>query len=385
MNAATGTITPTLQIAGVIVPYRQIGVAADLNEPITEVDVQEGDHVHAGQVLARLLTDDLEAQLASAQRIESEDTARFSQTAYQVGANNALDASAISSARAALHQDEVNLDGANVDLTRYASLASQGYLPQQTVDEQRTTVASDQAAVTAARASLAQAIANARANGTGGNAGEQQQELAASRDAANSAEASVVQLQREIARAVIVAPADGIIDAVNANPGEYPTSRELFTIEQTTSVYAVLPASSAQVVQIQPGAAATLVTPGSTRHDAGRVVAVLDQVQPGTTNFTVKVEVANADGHLHAGMPVTGTVDLPAVTGIEVPVTAFVDDTRTSVYTVDGGTVRTHAVSEVKDDGKNAIVTGLPSGTIVVQNVENTTVGDGDRVAVNAK
>jgi hypothetical protein len=82
---------------------------------------------------------------------------------------------------------------------------------------------------------------------------------------------------------------------------------------------------------------------------------------------------------------VTGTVDLPAVTGIEVPVTAFVDDTRTSVYTVDGGTVRTHAVSEVKDDGKNAIVTGLPSGTIVVQNVENTTVGDGDRVAVNAK
>jgi multidrug efflux pump subunit AcrA (membrane-fusion protein) len=385
VTAATGTITPTIQIAGVIVPYRQIGVAADLSEPITEVDVQEGDRVHAGQVLARLLTDDLEAQLASAERIEREDAARFSQTAYQIGANNALDASAITSARAALHQDEVNLAGANVDLARYASLASQGYLPQQTVDEQRTTVASDQAAVTAARASLSQAIANARANGTGGNAGEQQQELTAAREAANSAEASVVQLQREIARAVIVAPADGIVDAVNANPGEYPTSRELFTIEQNSTVYAVLPASTAQVVQIQPGAAATLVTPGSTRHDAGRVVAVLDQVQPGTTNFTVKVQVANQDGHLHAGMPVTGTVDLPPVTGTEVPVTAFVDDTRGSVYTVDGGTVRTHTVSEVKDDGKNAIVTGLPTGTIVVQNVENTTVGDGDRVAVNAK
>ena len=385
VSAANGTITPTLQIAGVIVPFRQIGVAADLSEPIVEVDVEAGDHVHAGQVLARLLTDDLEAQLASGERIVSEDRARFNQTAYQVGANNAADQSAIRSAQAALHQDEVNLAGANVDLARYASLANQGYLPQQTVDEQRTTVASDQSAVSAARASLSQAEASASANGNGSSSGEQQQELTAAREAANSAEASVVQLKREIARGVIVAPAAGIVDAVNANPGEYPTSRELFTIEQNATVYAVLPASSAQVVQIQPGAAATLVIPGSTRRDSGHVVAVLDQVQPGTTNFTVKVLVSNGDGHLHAGMPVTGTIALPAVSGTEVPVTAFVDDTKASVYTISGGTVRTHAVREVKDDGKNAIVTGLPAGTPVVANVENSTVGEGDRVAVNTK
>jgi hypothetical protein len=84
-------------------------------------------------------------------------------------------------------------------------------------------------------------------------------------------------------------------------------------------------------------------------------------------------------------MPVTGTVSLPPVTGVEVPMTAFVDDTKTSIYTVVGGTVHTQAVTEVSDDGKNAIVNGVSAGTTVVQNVEATTVGTGDRVAVNAK
>jgi multidrug efflux pump subunit AcrA (membrane-fusion protein) len=383
--ATNGTITPMLQIAGVIVPYRQIGVAADLTEPIMEVAVQEGDHVHAGQVLARLLVDDLEAQLAAAERIVAEDEARYAQIAYQVRATNALDRSAITSARAVLHQDEVNLAGALVDLNRYETLVNQGYLAAQTADLQRTTVASDQSAVVAARAALNQAIANAEANGVGTNAGVQLQELAADREAVNSAEASVIQLRRQIARAVIVAPADGIIDAVNANPGEYPTQRQLFTIEQNATVYAVLPASSMQVTDVRPGASATITVPNRPERYVGHVVAVLDQVAPGTTNFTVKVQISNRNGNLHAGMPVTASVDLPAVSGVEVPLTAFVDDTHRNVYSVSDGAVHTHDVRYLNADGKNAVVTGLRSGTVIVKDVVTSTVADGDNVAVATK
>jgi multidrug efflux pump subunit AcrA (membrane-fusion protein) len=377
VTATQGTLSPSLQIAGVITPYRQVGVAADLNEPISEGDVQEGDRVRAGQVLARLLTDDLDAQLASAQRVVSEDAARYNQTNYQVNAVNAQDQSAVRSAQATLREAEVNLSGAIVDLKRYQSLESQGYLAPQTVDEQRTTVASDQSAVTSARASLNQAIANAQANGSGGDAGEQQQELIAARAAADAAQASVEQLKREIARAVIVAPVDGIVDAVNANPGEYPSGRELFTIEQNADVYAVLPTSTSQVVQIQNGANATVVPNGTTRRDPGRVVAVLDEVQPGTTNFTVKALVHNADDHLRAGMPVTATVALPTVSGIKIPVTAFVDDTHASVFVIDNGVVKTQNVTDVKDDGTNAIVSGLAAGTTIVKNVDEATVASG--------
>ena len=384
VTATAGVINPSLQLGGVITPYRQVGVAANLSEPISEVDVEEGAHVHAGQVLARLLTDDLEAQLISGQRVVLEDSARYRQTAFQTGAVNAQDLSAIQSARATLRSAQVNLAGSERDLRRYEALETQGYIAHETVDQQRTTVASDKESADAAQSALDQALANARANGNAVNAGEQQQELQAARAAADAAQAGVEQLRRQIARAVIVAPIDGVVDAVNANPGEYPLGRELFTIEQISRVYAVLPTSTAQVAQIRPGAAASLTTAGSTRKDPGTVAAVLDELVPGTTNFTVKVLVSNQDGHLHAGMPVTGSVDLPSVHGIEIPITAFVDDTHAAVYTVSNGIVRTASVVEVKDDGSNAIVTGLAAGTVIVKNIEAANVGNGDRVQASA-
>lgn len=384
LTAAAGVLYPVVQLAGVITPFRQAGIAVDLSEPISEVDVQEGDRVHAGQILARLATDDLEAQLASAERVVAEDVARYSQTGYQINAVNAQDQSAIRSAEAVLRQARVNLDGATVDLKRYEALEAQGYIAAQTVDQQRTTVASDTAAANAAQAALNQAIANARANGVGTNAGAQQQELSAARAAADAAQASVEQLRRQIARAVVVSPVEGVVDAVNANPGEYPSGRQLFTIEQISRVYALLSTASAQVAQIRNGAAATVTAAGSTRKDRGTVAAVLDQLQPGTTNFSVKVLVPNPDSHLHPGMPVTGSVDLPPVRGIEIPVSAFVDDSRSSVYAIDNGVVRATTVQDVKDDGTSAIVTGIAAGAIVVRDVSLANVGNGDRIATES-
>ncbi len=380
MVAKQGTIHPALQIAGVITPLRQVGIAADLSEPIGDVDVQEGDRVHVGQPLAHLITDDLEAQLASAQRTTAEDVARYAQAAYQTDATNAQDAAAIRSAQDSLRQARVSLAGAETDLKRYQTLLDQGYMAAQTVDQQRTTVAADAAAVSTAQAALNQAVANARANGRGNNAGVQQAELQSARAAADAAQATVEQLRREIGRAAIVSPLDGVVDAVNANPGEYPSGRQLFTIEQISSVYALLPSSTAQVVQIQNGAPVSLTTSATTRRDSGKVVAVLDALQPGTTNFTVKVLVPNADGHLHAGMPVSGTVALPPVSGIEIPITAFIDDTHDGVYTVANGVVSTTKVTEVKNDGTNSIVTGLNAGATIVANVDDVNVGNGDKV-----
>jgi membrane fusion protein (multidrug efflux system) len=260
-------------------------------------------------------------------------------------------------------------------------------LPAQTLDQQRVVVLTDQQAVAAAQATLASARANNAANGNGSNSGAQQQDIEAARAAVDAAQASVAQLKAEIARAVIVAPVSGVVDSVNANPGEYPSGRQLFTIEQNTDVYAILPASSAQVLNVKLGAGASVEVNTSYsanpswHKDPGRVEAVLDQVQPGTTNFTIKVLVHNADGHLRAGMPVTAFVDQPAVHGVVIPMTAFIDDTRSTVYTIDrDGVVHQQAVAEVADDGTNAVVTGISAGTVLIKNVNNTTVGNGDKV-----
>jgi len=381
ITAQMGTVQPTILISGVIVPFRQVGVGSSLSEPISDVYVREGETVRAGQVLAKLQIDDLQAELASSERVVAEDTQRYAQTAYQVQATTAQDTTQVRSARAALRQAQVALAGAETDLNRYQRLANQGYLASQTLDEQRTTVANDRAAVFSAQATLSSAIANAQANGNGSGAGAQQSNLAASRSAADAAEASTEQLRRTIARAVITSPLTGVVDAVNANPGEYPSGRQLFTIEQVDQVYAVLPASSPQVVRIRRGASASVTPNGSTVKTQGTVDAVLDQVQPGTTNFTVKVLLPNANGELHGGMPVTGTIDMPIARGIVIPITAYIDDSRTTIYTVDANdTIATGHVKQVADDGKNAVVTGISAGTRVIADTQQASVGNGDKI-----
>jgi multidrug efflux pump subunit AcrA (membrane-fusion protein) len=389
LAAREGTIAPSIEIAGVVAPYRQVAVTADLSEPISEVDVVEGQQVRSGQVLARLLVDDLEAQLASSERVVSEDASRYAQAAYETTATTAQNSMSVVAAQDAVREAQVNLAGAQTDLRRYEQLVVNGYIPVQTVDQQRVVVATDRQALDAARASLASATTNNAVSGNGSNAGAQQQNLEAARAALDAAQETVNQLKRELARAVIVAPVAGIVDSVNANPGEYPSGRQLFTIEQNAQVYAILPASTAQVVSVKRGAGASIEVNTSynanptTHKDHGIVDAVLDQVQPGTTNFTVKVLVDNRDGHLHAGMPVNGFVDMPVVRGVIIPDAAFIDDTHTTVYTVDGGVVHLKTVSQVADDGAHAVVNGIASGENVISDVNTITVGNGDRVRIS--
>ena len=377
-----GVVHPALRIAGIITPYRQVGVSSSLSEPITEVDVREGDRVRRGQVLARLQTDDLRAQLAAAQRIVAEDRARLSQTAYTTGAVVAQNKTTVRAARAALAQAQVSLAGAQSDFVRYLSLAQNGYLSEQTLDQQRTTVANDRQAVTSAIASLRAAQANDAANGNGIAAGEQQAQIAAAQAAVDSAAASAAQLERQMARATIVASMDGVVEAVNANEGEYPSGRQLFTLEDNVRVYAVLPASTVQAVRVEPGAPATIRTHGSDEEARGSVQAVLDQIQPGTTNFLVKVLVANPAHRLHAGMPVTGVVALPAVNGTVIPVSAFTDDDRSSVYVVRADVVQKISVHERANDGAFAAVAGLQGNVRVVKDAQSTNVAPGDQVGI---
>jgi hypothetical protein len=46
--------------------------------------------------------------------------------------------------------------------------------------------------------------------------------------------------------------------------------------------------------------------------------------------------------------------------------------------------LKTTAVHDVTDDGTNAIVTGIASGTVVVKDVETSSAGNGDRVTTTA-
>jgi hypothetical protein len=124
------------------------------------------------------------------------------------------------------------------------------------------------------------------------------------------------------------------------------------------------------VFTIQRGALVSHAVSGATNATyQGRVNAVLGQVQPGSTNFTVEAIAANPGDRLQSGMAVTGTIQLPTVSGTGIPTAAFLDDSHKTIMIVDAnGDAKQQTVTELGSDGKTSIVTGIANGTRIVAN-----------------
>ncbi len=399
-TAKVTTVRSASTISGVIAPFANVAISSSLAEPADRVNVNEGDHVHAGQVLAVLDTADLRAQLAQAAaaaqtdvRTAQSSAAKVTQARYTQQLTIGQGGDQVTSARAALASAQQTLRNDSLNLERDRTLLSSGYIAQQAVDQQQTTVNTDTGTVRTAQANLQSALTNEQVNGTS-NTGLQAANVAAAQADANAARATIGQAQAQIqqyqagiAKATIVSPVNGVVVNRNLNPGEYPGSRTIFTIQQLDHVYAVLNASSADTFAIPVGAHVTMSVAGSGSNVyTGDVVAVLGQVTPGSTNFTVKVLITNTDGKLQSGLPVTATAALPPVKGVGIPATAFLDDTHTSVMVASDELVDTVAklvkVRELGTDGTTSIVSGITAGQSVVSNGQ-LGITDGQSLAQN--
>jgi HlyD family secretion protein len=381
--ARQGTIHASEQLAGIVAPYLNVAVQSSLSEPADSVNVQEGDRVNRGQVLAQLDTADLRATLDADLATAASNRANTSHDVYQGNLSISQGVDSLRGAEAGVTQAQANLQRDQTDLARYRQLVGSGYIAEQQVAQQATTVRDDEQALRSAVAVLSSARSNVTANGTLESNGLQATTVQQSRATEQVALAQAEQVRVQIGKATIVSPIDGVVVNRNLNPGEYPGTRQLFTLQQVDPIYAVLRGSGAQVAELGTGQSATIVASDLRgRRLSGTVVGVLNQIAPGSTDFQVKVLLRNPDGKLRPGMAVAANVNLPAVNGLRIPSTAFTDDNRDAVLTVAAdGTVKTARVAELGDDGKTAVVSGLESGTRVISDGQ-TSVGNGEKVAI---
>jgi RND family efflux transporter MFP subunit len=366
--ATSGTVTPTSTLGGIIVPFQNVQMQSSLAEPTLVVNVREGDEVHKGEVLAVLDTSDLQAQLQSLVGTVAADHARAQSTYLQAGLTVTQNTNTINSVQAAVRQAQQTLATDTLNLQRDEQLLRNGYVAQQTVDAQRTLVANDRQAVRSAQVNVVNQVAQVKTNGTT-TTGLQGATVAAAQADEQTAIGQANQIRAEIARATIVSPVDGVVVNRNLNPGEYPGTRQIFTLQEIDKVYAVLNGSGGQVIGVQPGSLAKIQSSDrATIHGTARVSALLDQITPGSTNFVIKAVLPNPNHQFHSGMVITGQVSRPATTGVRIPVTAFVDDSQSTVQALANGVVKTIPVTMIAEDGKNAVVRGLDPGQRIIAN-----------------
>ena len=133
----------------------EIDVATKLPGRIEDILVREGDFVTAGQPLARMQLDTLDAQRAEAEA--GRQQAEHGATAAE--AQVVLRQSDVAAARAQVAQRETELDAARRRFARSETLAAEGAASVQELDDDRARVRGAEAALAATRAQVAAAEA----------------------------------------------------------------------------------------------------------------------------------------------------------------------------------------------------------------------------------
>ena len=213
-SAGAGPVgTSLLDASGYVVARRQATVSAKITGKVTEVLIEEGQHVDKGAVVGRLDDTNIRAALRQAQ----------AQLDY---------------AKAAMAQVQVNLSNAERDLKRKSELFAQHFVSQADLDTART------------------------------NAEELRAQLETARRSVELAGRGVDAAQRNLDDTVVRAPFSGVITVKAAQPGEIVspisagggfTRTGIATIVDMTSREIEVDVNEAFIGRVQQGGAVSAV------------------------------------------------------------------------------------------------------------------------------
>ncbi len=225
----------------------EIDLAARAPGRIADILVAEGAFVEAGDVLARMDTDTLDAARREAEAhrrgaLIGVETARAMVTQRQAEKQAAL---------AVVEQRQAERDAARKRLDRSAQLARRGTIAAETLDNDRASFAGANAAVAAARANVA-AVESAI------SAAESQ--VVNAQAAAEAAAATVERIEADIADAALKAPRSGRVQYLTAQTGEVvPAGGAILNLVDLTDVYMTFFLSTAEAGRTALGAEARIV------------------------------------------------------------------------------------------------------------------------------
>jgi RND family efflux transporter MFP subunit len=340
-RVAPADFTATVQATGSLVAREEILVGPEVEGlRVTEVLADEGLRVKRGDVLARLVADTLDAQVA------------------QNDAGQARATAAIAQARSMIVQAEARLVEARNAFERAKPLKAAGHMAESAYDTR------EQAARTA------------------------EAQLVASRDGLKVAEAEKAQIEaqrRELnwrrGRTEVLAPADGIVSRRMARVGGYAAgaAEPMFRIVANGEVELDAEVTETRMAAVKVGQPARVEVAG-VGEVAGTVRLVSPEVDKATRLGRVRIYLGD-NPDLRVGAFARGTVETGASRGLAVPASAILYGPEApSVQVVRDHRVETRRIKPGLTVGALAEVReGLAEGELVVSRA-GTFLRDGDAV-----
>jgi HlyD family secretion protein len=333
------SLDDVLIASGTLRPERFVNLAFEVSGTVREVNFRAGDSVRAGDVLATLDTTQLELQLEQARQ------ALIIQEANYANVTKPASEREIAQARAALAQAEANLASAQAAFDNQQNIITQscanvttaedslklaqeaydryvaegyqfdvdfrpdmdspaGKALKQARDQRDAVVAScnaarraqsSDAAVRAAEAQVAQAKAALDALLEG--ATKEQRDIAAAQLA--QAKLNVAQAERNLSKATLTAPVDGILSAVNISVGQTVGvgGQPAFVLADTSALYIEIGVDEVDIARVQVGQQARFTLIGVNAESPLKGVVerknTVGDVTQGVVTYGVRIKVTD--------------------------------------------------------------------------------------------
>ena len=263
------------------VDANEVLVSAKIPGRVQALNVEEGQEVKAGELIAAIESDDLAAAHKAAQAMVSSNQSKLSETMVTEQQNQGEVSSATVNAEAQLHaseaalaQAQANLGHQQADTLRTVALAKQGIASEQAKDEAVTSLQAMQAALETARQNVMAALAAVKqAKAHEMLALVSARTVASTRGQVQNSVALADEANVELGYAQVLAPVSGRVNVLAARQGEVlsagGTIATVMDLSQTW-VYAPLPETQADSVQL--GDSLKVVMPSGASVD-GKVIA----------------------------------------------------------------------------------------------------------------
>ena len=326
-TAVVGDVTASVSASGTVDAATTKNLTFPAAGRITAVDVNVGDQVQAGQLLAQVDSTAADASMASAQ-------------------------AAVTTAQAALDQATYDRDTADTtyanDVARYATDSSTVQTARLDREAKRAALGAAQAALTKAQADLF--------------------------------DASVARLGTDLH-----APVAGTITAVNNVVGDQSGTDPVVVLETLDQLVVSVSFSEVDAGKLQVGQAAQVTFPALTNVTAtGKVAAVATTATTtnGVVTYAATISLDSVPPGVRAGMSADVDVTVASATGVVVvPNQAITTTGRASTVTLvkDGTQTITPIQVGLKGDATSAVTSGLAAGDVLALPVvtASTTNGTG--------
>jgi HlyD family secretion protein len=335
-------ITDTVIVTGTLVAREEILVAVQVEGyAVTEILVEEGDRVKAGQVLARISREMIDAALA--------------QNKAQIARAEA----SIASARSSITEAEANRVQAQASFQRTQTLRSEGIASAETFDQRQ--------------AASAQAVAR----------------VSVSREQLRLAEAdkALAEAQRgewliRSGRTEIKAPTDGVISRRTVRIGSIATAvgDPLFRIIKDGAIELEADVAEMMLARITTGLKANVRPAGRETDLTASVRLVSPEITRTTRLGRVRLALDKPDG-LTIGSFGRGVIEIAKKEAVLAPLSAVLfTNEGPRVQVVKDGVVESRTVvAGIRASGKLEVVSGLEPGESIVT-ISGTFLRNGDRI-----